>query len=43
MKEQIQTFFEFIIMAMMMVGLLYIEVVVYLVITLKEYVMTCVC
>lgn len=43
MKEQIQTVIEFVIMAMMTVGLLYIEVVVYLVITLKEYVMKCVC
>lgn len=43
MKEQIQTFVEFVIMAMMTVGLLYIEALVYLVITYSFNVMTCFC
>lgn len=43
MKEYWQTLIEFIVMSITVFGLLYIEVIVYLLITLKDYTVNVIC
>lgn len=43
MKQAFQTFAEFFIVSIMTFGMIYIEVFVYLLIMLKDYVMKCIC
>lgn len=47
MKEQLKAslteFVQFVITMLLLAGVMYVEVIVYGIITLKEYVMKCVC